>query len=133
MRSHSLSPARSLLTPPFRPERRQERAKLDANGEGANGVAHSLEGSPAASDPQTTPMIGASSLEHRPSLDDGEHEDGAGGKGGKDSHPPAQRYRLTDKMKAIIWQLVCLSNECCRIENEKKCVRLLWIVWSGRC
>ncbi|KAI0744465.1 hypothetical protein C8Q76DRAFT_606323 [Earliella scabrosa] len=100
-------------------ERRQERAKLDANGEGANGVAHSLEGSPAASDPQTTPMIGASSLEHRPSLDDGEHEDGAGGKGGKDSHPPAQRYRLTDKMKAIIWQLVCLSNECCRIENEK--------------
>ena len=68
-------------------------------------------------------MLGNTSLENRPSLDDGaDHEDGgaAGGKGGRDSHPPAKRYRLTDQMKQIIWQLVCLSNECCRIENEKK-------------
>ena len=48
-------------------------------------------------------------------------QDGAGGgRGGKDTHAPAKRYRLTDQMKAIMWQLVCLSNECCRIENEKK-------------
>ena len=70
-------------------------------------------------------MLGNTSLENRPSLDDGaDHEDGgaAGGKGGRDSHPPAKRYRLTDQMKQIIWQLVCLSNECCRIENEKKWV-----------
>lgn len=40
----------------------------------------------------------------------------------KDAHPPAKRYRLTDQMKGLIWALVCLSNECCRIENEKKCV-----------
>lgn len=38
----------------------------------------------------------------------------------KESHPPAKKYRLTEPMKSIIWQLVCLSNECCRIENERK-------------
>ncbi|KAI0758849.1 hypothetical protein C8Q74DRAFT_266209 [Fomes fomentarius] len=101
-------------------ERRQERAKLEVSGEGSNGVAHSHEGSPTASDTQATPMIGLTALEQRASLDDGaDHEDGAGGGKGKDSHPPAKRYRLTDQIKAIIWQLVCLSNECCRIENEK--------------
>ncbi|KAF8154221.1 hypothetical protein B0H34DRAFT_720972 [Crassisporium funariophilum] len=50
--------------------------------------------------------------------------DGEGGKEGKDGkdhgqHPPAKRYRLTDEMKAIVWELVLLSNECCRLENEK--------------
>ena len=46
---------------------------------------------------------------------------GGGGRGGaRDAHPPAQRYRLTDQMKELIWSLVCMSNECCRIENEKK-------------
>ncbi|KAI0354172.1 hypothetical protein OH77DRAFT_1426194 [Trametes cingulata] len=103
-------------------EKRQERAKAEAAGEPANGVAHSTEGSPVASDAQATPMLGTAALESRQSLDDGgEHEDGGlpGGKGGRDSHPPAKRYRLTDQMKQIIWQLVCLSNECCRIENEK--------------
>ena len=56
--------------------------------------------------------------------------DGPGGAGaganapaaaaGKDPHPPAKKYRLTERMKAIVWQLVGLSNECCRLENEKK-------------
>jgi hypothetical protein len=27
---------------------------------------------------------------------------------------------LTEAMKVIVWQLVMLSNECCRLENEKK-------------
>lgn len=112
--------------PTPRAERRQERTKLEASGEGSNGVANSHEGSPTASDTQVTPMIGLAALEPRASLDDGgDHEDGAGGGKGKDSHPPAKRYRLTDQIKAIIWQLVCLSNECCRIENEKKCVARL--------
>ena len=57
-------------------------------------------------------------------MDDAMDQDdgaGGGGKGGnRDTHPPQKRYRLTDQMKGIIWQLVCLSNECCRIENEKK-------------
>ncbi|CDO75995.1 hypothetical protein BN946_scf184780.g2 [Trametes cinnabarina] len=30
---------------------------------------------------------------------------------------PYNKFTMT--MKQIIWQLVCLSNECCRIENEK--------------
>jgi len=64
---------------------------------------------------------------------DGDDEDRAKGKENKDkdkdgnpaptpgqAHPPAKRYRLTDAMKAIIWELVVLSNECCRLENEKK-------------
>jgi len=37
----------------------------------------------------------------------------------KEAQPPAKKYRLTEPMKSIIWQLVCLSNECCRIENER--------------
>ena len=54
--------------------------------------------------------------------------DGEGGKDGKEGgkdhgqHPPAKRYRLTDTMKSIVWELVLLSNECCRLENEKKLV-----------
>ena len=40
--------------------------------------------------------------------------------GGKDPHPPGKKYRLTESMKAIVWELVMLSNECCRLENEKK-------------
>jgi hypothetical protein len=53
-------------------------------------------------------------------------KDGKDGEGGKDSanHPPAKRYRMTDQMKAIVWELVLLSNECCRLENEKK-----WVVF----
>ncbi|KAJ3740139.1 hypothetical protein DFH05DRAFT_1405713 [Lentinula detonsa] len=37
----------------------------------------------------------------------------------KDSQPPPKKYRLTENMKAIVWELVLLSNECCRLENEK--------------
>ena len=67
-------------------------------------------------------MIGPAALEQRPSTnaDDAENGVGTGGKGGKDAHAPAKRYRPPDQTKGIIWQLVCLSNECCRIENEKK-------------
>jgi hypothetical protein len=35
-------------------------------------------------------------------------------------HPPAKKFRMTESMKGIVWQLVLLSNECCRLENEKK-------------
>ncbi|KAF9456909.1 hypothetical protein BDZ94DRAFT_1314708 [Collybia nuda] len=45
------------------------------------------------------------------------------GKDGKDGahgqHPPAKKFRMTEAMKGIVWQLVLLSNECCRLENEK--------------
>ncbi|KAF8816889.1 hypothetical protein BYT27DRAFT_7333111 [Phlegmacium glaucopus] len=51
----------------------------------------------------------------------GDAEGGKDGKDGKDhsQHPPAKRYRLTDAMKSMVWELVLLSNECCRLENEK--------------
>lgn len=44
--------------------------------------------------------------------------------GDKDAQPPAKKFRLTENMKAIVWELVLLSNECCRLENEKKWVLL---------
>ncbi|KZT00606.1 uncharacterized protein LAESUDRAFT_732100 [Laetiporus sulphureus 93-53] len=110
-------------------EKRQERAKLAAEtetggAEGSPSAAPSVEGTPVASDSQPTPRMSVSALAQRGSVDEAgdetglEHEDGPGGRG-KDSHAPGKKYRLTDTMKAIIWQLVCLSNECCRIENEK--------------
>ncbi|KIM35407.1 hypothetical protein M413DRAFT_449791 [Hebeloma cylindrosporum] len=57
---------------------------------------------------------------HPPATQAGGPE-GGDGKEGKEhgQHPPAKRYRMTDHMKAIVWELVLLSNECCRLENEK--------------
>lgn len=84
---------------------------------------------------QPTPLLGSTahpptkSLDHDDSVDMDVDDVGgavahANGKQrtAKDAHPPAKRYRLTDQMKGLIWALVCLSNECCRIENEKKYV-----------
>lgn len=47
----------------------------------------------------------------------------------KDTHAPAKKYKMTEAMKGLIWNLVCLSNECCRIENEKKYVRRRFICY----
>jgi hypothetical protein len=47
----------------------------------------------------------------------------------KDMHPPVKKYKMTEAMKGLIWNLVCLSNECCRIENEKKYVCRQFIWW----
>ena len=55
---------------------------------------------------------------------DGEGKDN---KETKDTHPPVKKYKMTEVMKGLIWNLVCLSNECCRIENEKKYVRIRFI------
>lgn len=46
----------------------------------------------------------------------------------KETHAPAKKFKMTEPIKNIIWQLVCLSNECCRIENERKWVvsQFLW-------
>ena len=40
------------------------------------------------------------------------------------AHMPTRRFRLTDEMKDIIWELVAYSNESVRLENEKK-----WVLW----
>jgi len=46
---------------------------------------------------------------------------GAGGSGPHNAHSarPTKRYRLSESMRNIIWELVVLSNESVRIENEK--------------
>ncbi|KAH7882101.1 hypothetical protein F5I97DRAFT_1939569 [Phlebopus sp. FC_14] len=55
-----------------------------------------------------------------PSVAEQPHHDDAGTASGAEGEGPAsQKYRLTEAMKTIIWQLVMLSNECCRLENEK--------------
>jgi Ubinuclein conserved middle domain len=62
-----------------------------------------------------------------------EHGDATGGasaaKAGGSVNPPPKRYRLTDAMKVLVWRLVALSNEICRLENEKKCVVLSVFVY----
>ena len=65
----------------------------------------------------------------------GDVEGGKDGKDGKDhgQHPPAKRYRLTDTMKSMVWELVLLSNECCRLENEKKLVYSGYVFYTFFC
>ena len=73
----------------------------------------------------STPTAGDTHLEEGGAASGAEGEGASGTAkhdGTRDAHPPAQKYRLTEAMKSIIWQLVMLSNECCRLENEKKCV-----------
>lgn len=115
-------------------EQRQEKAKADGNGTGVT----SAEGTPAPG--STTPSVNGTALPHLPHERDSTNEsahgmdvdgpplsqvggekDGTTGKSAGE-HPPSKRYRLTERMRNIIWELVVLSNESCRIENEKKCV-----------
>lgn len=42
-----------------------------------------------------------------------------GGNGIPTINPPVKKYRMTDTIKGIVWQLVQLSNECVRLENER--------------
>lgn len=56
------------------------------------------------------------------------HREGSDGASQKDAKvlkelqekEPPKKYRLTEPMKSIFWQLYCLSNECSRMTNEKK-------------
>lgn len=86
-------------------DRRQERQRLEASSE----------------TPGTRPPTEERDREGSP------HQPGEGGStegGTKEPQPPHKKYRMTESMKNIVWELVLLSNECCRLENEKK-----W-VWS---
>ena len=78
----------------------------------------SVDGSPAS---RAAPLPPDDSM----AMDVDKSMDGEGkdAKDTKDTHPPAKKYKMTEGMKGLIWNLVCLSNECCRIENEKKYVR----------
>lgn len=127
-------------------DRRQEKVKAEAEaggGPGVEGVGAPTDSAAPTRHPTEEMEVdpGHQPQDHRgPSAeDDGEERKGStagGGKDGaagigkdgaaaaaaaaKDTHPPAKKFRLTDSMKVIVWQLVLLSNECCRLENEKK-------------
>lgn len=98
-------------------EKRQEKAKAEA------------EPDPGSASTPTAAVDGHAEDGGAGSGAEGEGSSTAkqGSDGTKDAHPPAQKYRLTEAMKTTVWQLVMLSNECCRLENEKKCV-LRWLV-----
>lgn len=102
-------PLSSIFT--YSPPSEKRREKLKAE----NTDAGSVSGDAAANGTVTAPHAGD---ETAPSGT----EDAAPKANAKETHPPAKKYRLTEPMKSIIWQLVCLSNECCRIENERKWV-----------
>lgn len=87
---------------------RRRLAKKEAGGAGAEGAASDT---PMPSTRPPTPQAGE---------DKGDEKDVDATAVEKDAEPPQKKYRLTDQLKGIIWELVILSNECCRLENEKK-------------
>ncbi|EKM74819.1 hypothetical protein AGABI1DRAFT_132860 [Agaricus bisporus var. burnettii JB137-S8] len=87
-------------------DRRQEKAKHDQTDSAA----------PTRHPTEEMEVDGASTVAGQ--QPDAESKDG-GGKESKEGQRPQKRYRLTEPMKNIVWQLVLLSNECCRLENEK--------------
>ncbi|TDL27079.1 hypothetical protein BD410DRAFT_483821 [Rickenella mellea] len=99
-------------------ERKQEREKTKAAGlTSTEGTPHPDAATlhPDAAVPAAKPDDAESVDADKDKEAAGKEKDGAG----KESHPPAKKYRLSERMKAIIWELVVLSNESCRIENEK--------------
>ncbi|KAA1475945.1 hypothetical protein DENSPDRAFT_842826 [Dentipellis sp. KUC8613] len=90
-------------------ERKQEKTKTD-------GGEASLEGTPAAPDDAGPMDVDGDGAAHESGTGSATGKDG---KDGKEAHAPTRKYRMTEAMKGVIWNLVCLSNECCRIENEK--------------
>ncbi|KAJ7669216.1 hypothetical protein DFH06DRAFT_1180303 [Mycena polygramma] len=104
-------------------EKRKEKAAALANGEAeAEGSAgptrHGTEDPEAGS-----ARVGSAGLSSAGDKDDGNKKGGdekeGPGKGGAHHGPPLKKYRMTEAMKAAVWQLVLLSNEICRLENEK--------------
>ncbi|KAL4077536.1 hypothetical protein J3A83DRAFT_4087986 [Scleroderma citrinum] len=108
----SLSPPPLITTTDSHPflDRRHEKAKAAETETGAVST-------PSAADTthqEDSAMLSGgegNDMENAPSTNKPENA--------RDAHPPAKKYRLTEQMRTIIWQLVLLSNECCRLENEK--------------
>ncbi|KAJ7204686.1 hypothetical protein GGX14DRAFT_645881 [Mycena pura] len=50
--------------------------------------------------------------------DKDDEREGGPGKGGAHHVPPLKKHRMTEAMKAYVWQLVLLSNEIYRLWNE---------------
>jgi hypothetical protein len=118
-----------FFTHPSLIDKRQEKARLEAAaaGSGDPDVVGEHPNAPTAPTRHSTEEMEVDGdAKDRDKDKDKEKEDGAPQStapttaAGKDPHPPSKRYRLTESMKAIVWRLVTLSNECCRLENEKK-------------
>ncbi|KAJ3763196.1 hypothetical protein EV360DRAFT_34087 [Lentinula raphanica] len=98
---------------------RKKRLKVDHRGEdsGSNG--------PPTRHPTEDPENHGDGFDEENHSTHPSHISATGDAGGtkplseKDTQPPLKKYRLTENMKAIVWELVLLSNECCRLENEK--------------
>lgn len=126
----TLSPCIPYLTSSLTPhtERRKEKAKNESEAGAASAstpsasvdAAHPDDGTVSGVDGDNARADGAGTDGGGPGPD-GDNAPGTNkADGTRDAHPPAQKYRLTEAMKVIVWQLVMLSNECCRLENEKK-------------
>ncbi|KAH9476894.1 hypothetical protein JR316_0010810 [Psilocybe cubensis] len=114
-------------------DKRQEKIKAAGGGGAAGGHEGTGTGSEAPTRHGTEEMDvdGPSGTQEDKDKDkdkdkekdkDKDKEKGEGKEGKEREHgnnPPARRYRMTEQMKNIVWELVLLSNECCRLENEK--------------
>jgi hypothetical protein len=101
---------------------RQEKLKLEAGGGGggAAGEGASADGSNAPTrHPTEERDKDAMDVEMPLASQPAGEAKKEGEKKEKDHPPPSRRYRLTEQMRGIIWDLVLLSNEACRLENEK--------------
>ncbi|KAL0581644.1 hypothetical protein V5O48_000345 [Marasmius crinis-equi] len=103
-------------------DKRQKKAKAEARAHAAHTANNGDESAsnaptrhPSAEDMDVDMDGGAGGPDANGAGDGGKE----GGAGGKDSQPPGKKFRLTETMKAMVWELVLLSNECCRLENEK--------------
>ncbi|TFK33342.1 hypothetical protein BDQ12DRAFT_442036 [Crucibulum laeve] len=93
-------------------DKRQEKARAESGV--AGGAPESISAAPTRHPTEEMEVEHAS---HAPGADGHDGDEGKDGK--RDLHPPGKRFRMTEQMKSIVWQLVLLSNECCRLENEK--------------
>ncbi|KAF8522754.1 hypothetical protein BU17DRAFT_44466 [Hysterangium stoloniferum] len=80
----------------------------------------SASAEPSANGDENDVRMPPPSRSHHPS-GDGTPKDPKAAKKLEDLHEkePPKKYRLTDPMKDIFWELYCLSNECSRLTNEK--------------
>ncbi|KIY53562.1 hypothetical protein FISHEDRAFT_33043 [Fistulina hepatica ATCC 64428] len=97
-------------------KKRQQKSTLEQGGDDAGAAPQPPTRQGSAEDMDVDHDSG-----HAVDHADQEDDDGGGGGPGlkRDAQPPNKKYRMTEKMKSNIWQLVLLSNEICRLENEK--------------
>ncbi|KAJ6486620.1 hypothetical protein C8R45DRAFT_995443 [Mycena sanguinolenta] len=104
-------------------DKRKEKAIAAANGdpesmEGSTGPTRHGTEDPEAGRGSAGPSSAGDAKGDKDDAKEGSETKGPG-KGGAHHGPPLKKYRMTEAMKQNVWQLVLLSNEICRLENEK--------------